>query len=121
MKENADELLGKGIKLFEAENYEASLVTLYRAAKLGSSDAMSLIGTIYDDKESFKNNRKAIYWYKRGVESGNSSCAWNLAMRSARKRRLSNYLHWLDVAKQLGDQDAETELKRREWWQLFNA
>lgn len=106
-------------RAFDAEsdgNIEAAIRLFKQASRLGSNDARSKLGTIYDDVLSRPDPIKAVYWYRRGVAGGDASCAWNLAMHYAGTGRRSSYLYWLRVAAKMGDADAPKEIACGRWW-----
>ncbi|MEO5774731.1 MAG: hypothetical protein ABIQ32_11525 [Sphingomicrobium sp.] len=105
----------------EKGDLEGSIKAFKAASRLGSTDARSKLGTIFDDVISPPSPRKAVYWYKKGVEAGDSGCAWNLAMHHCGLGNKRWYRYWLQVALRMGDPDAPDELKTGKWWQKRNA
>jgi TPR repeat protein len=119
--ERINEILREAFSAEEAGNLEVAIRLFKRASRLGSNDARSKLGTIYDDVVKRPNPDRAVYWYRRGVKGGESSCAWNLAMHYAGLGRRRGYLHWLRVATAMGDPDAATELASNHWWKKRNT
>lgn len=120
-----DELVNKILReAFDAEangNLKQSIRLFKRASRLGSNDARSKLGTIFDDIIEPRRPDRAVYWYRRGVHGGDPSCAWNLAMHYAGLGRKRGYLRWLRVAASLGDPDASAELQSNTWWRKRNS
>lgn len=106
----------------EAAGDLATAITLFkRAARYGSNDARSMLGTIYDDVLKPPSPSKALYWYKLGVRGGEAHCAWNLAMHYAGMGRRRGYLYWLRIAAEMGDAHAPQELADNAWWEKRNS
>ena len=110
----------KGYDLQEVGDIDGAILGYKAAADLGATDAMSRLGTIYDDIKLPSEPKPAIYWYKRGVKAGDSDCAWNLAMHYAGRGNKRWYLHWLRVADRMGNPNAKSELRESEWWTKRN-
>jgi TPR repeat protein len=79
---------------------------------MGSVIAMSNLGNLLDDKVKPAKPKEAVYWYKRAAKCGYSAAAWNLAMHYRNLGRQRWYVHWLNVAANLGDDDARKQLRR---------
>lgn len=120
IKESLEDILCKAFDLESNGDIASSINLFKRASRMGSNDARSKLGTIYDDVIRNPNRRQAIYWYRKGVEGGDSGCAWNLAMHYACLGRKRGYLHWLRVAEAMGDQDAASEIHSNKWWKKQN-
>lgn len=109
---------------FEAEESGdlATAIQLFkRAARCGSNDARSKLGTIYSNVLTPPELSKAVYWYKSAVKNGDASCAWNLAMHYSKIGRRKGYLYWLKIADEMGDFDAPAELADNAWWNKLNS
>jgi TPR repeat protein len=105
----------------EAEGEIQEAIRLFKiAAKLGSNDARSKLGTIFDDVLKPPKPDRAVYWYKQGAKNGCSGCAWNLAMHYAGLGRKRGYSYWLLKAQFMGDSDADEELMTGAWWKKRN-
>ena len=115
------ESLIKGFDFEESGEIEKSIEAFTIAAKLGSIDALSKLGTIMDDVLKPPQPKQAVYWYKRAVRAGSSSCAWNLAMHYNGLGDRRWYLYWLRVAARMREADAIEELKTGKWWSKRNA
>ena len=120
-KERAHEILRAAFDAESSGNMDDAIKLFKRAARFGSNEACSKLGTIYDDVIEPPRPTRAVYWYKRAVEGGDASCAWNLSMHYAGTGRKRGYLHWLRIAAKMGDPDAEKELADRTWWERRNA
>ena len=110
------DLLREAFELEEAGDIAGSIRMFKAAAKQGSNDARSKLGTIFDDVVHPSKPARAVYWYKQGVKGGDAECAWNLAMHYAGLQRKRGYLYWLLKAEAMGDPDAKAELLTGEWW-----
>ncbi len=113
--------LVKGFEHEKAGELEDAITTFTIAARLGSADARSMLGTIFDDRITPSQPKLAVYWYKKGVEVGNESCAWNLAMHYKGLKQKRWYLYWLNVAKAMGHPNADHELDTNEWWMKLHG
>ena len=118
---DVDELLQQAFIAEESGEIISAIKLFKRASRYGSNDARSKLGTIYSDVLSPPNYRQAIYWYKKGVDEGDSSCAWNLAMLNAGLGKRRGYEQWLKVVSRMGDPDAKREIETNYWWQKRNA
>lgn len=112
--------LARAFELEDAGEIEESIRMFKLASKLGSNDARSKLGTIYDDVVKPAKPGRAVYWYKQGVKRGMAACAWNLAMHYAGQGRRRGYLYWLRIAETMGDSDALEELGSGNWWKKTN-
>jgi TPR repeat protein len=104
---------------FEAEekgDINLAIDNFEKAARMGSTLAQSNLATILDDVLDPPRPLEAIYWYKRAVRAGDSSCAWNLAMHYKEKLSRRWYLHWIRVADKMGHPRARKELETGKWW-----
>ena len=119
-QERIDRLLRQAFDAEAKGDIGEAILLFKEASRLGSNDARSKLGTIYDDVLEPRDTSKAVYWYKRGVMGGDSGCAWNMAMHYAGIGRRRWYLYWLKVADTMGDPDAGTELVSNEWWRKRN-
>ena len=79
---------------------------------MGFEPAMNNLANLLDDYAEPRRPKEAVNWYKRSLRRGHSVAAINLAMhyRNSGNRRWQIY--WLKVAEKMGDQDAETELRK---------
>jgi TPR repeat protein len=116
-REELDDLLRAAFIEYEAGKYSEAIEMYVRAARYGSSDAMTFLGVIYDDKLVPPDERLAKLWFKRGVSAGDPLSAWNLAMHYAAKRNRRQYLFWLSVASNLGHECVAEEIEHGAWWQ----
>jgi len=115
------DILRKAFESEEIGEIEEAIRLFKIAAKLGSNDARSKLGTIFDDVLDPSKPKRAVYWYKLGVRGGDSACAWNLAMHYAGLGRKKGYLFWLLKAESMGDLDAGKELLTGDWWAKRNS
>lgn len=113
--------LSSAFKLEEDGDIAGAIDEFKAAAELGSADAQSKLGTIFDDIVKPARPKEAVYWYKKAVRAGDGSCAWNLAMHYKEHANRRRYLYWLRVAERMGDPDSKKELETREWWNKRNA
>lgn len=121
MTDAATNVLLRAFDLEEAGDIEAAISAFQDAATLGYTDAFSKLGTIFDDVLQPPQRLKAVEWYRRGVDAGDSGCAWNLAMHYCGLGDRKQYEEWLRTAVRMGDPDAEAELLDESWWQKRNA
>lgn len=111
----------RGFDLQEKGDLIGAISAYKIAAKYGATDAMSRLGTIFDDVMNGEHASKAVFWYKKGVQNGDASCAWNLSMHYAGLGRRRGYLHWLRVATKMGDPNAKLEQSDQKWWKKRTA
>jgi TPR repeat protein len=111
-----DEMLRIAFAAEAAGDVTTAIRLFKQASRRGSTDARSKLGTIFGDLVNPPQHRKVVYWYKRGVADGDSTCAWNLAMHFAGIGRMREYLRWLKIAVEMGDPDAALEIKSMHWW-----
>ncbi len=110
------ESLVRGFELEKISDWDGAVAAFTIAAKLGSTDAKSMLGTIFDDRIVPARPREAVYWYKKGVEAGDENCAWNLAMHYKGLKQKRWYAYWLNVAKTMGYPEATHEIVTNNWW-----
>ena len=92
------------------------------AAELGYPLAMNNLAILLEDVIPTPRPAEAVYWLKRAVEAGYSDAAWNLAMRQRQAGRKRWYVHWLEIAAGMGNDDALAALPAAlgdgSWWHL---
>ena len=120
-REDIDQILRDAFEAEASGNIATAISLFTRAARCGSNDARSKLGTIYDDVMTPPSPSKAVYWYKSAVKGGDATCAWNLAMHHARMGRRRGYRYWLRIAGEMGDADASVELADNAWWEKHNS
>lgn len=76
---------------------------------MGEANAMDSLATLLDETD---HPEEAIYWYKRAVEAGNSTSAWNLAMHYIPLKQKRLYRYWMRKAAAMGEEDAVAEVKK---------
>jgi TPR repeat protein len=113
---DTDDILREAFEAELSQNLDMAIKLFKRAARNGSNEARSKLGTIFDDILKPPNYSKAIYWYKKAVKGGDPTSAWNLAMHYAGLRRRRGYLYWLRIASKMGDHDAQMEFTTEHWW-----
>jgi TPR repeat protein len=119
--EERDQILRDAFEAETSGNLATAIKLFKRAARHGSNDARSKLGTIYDDVLKPPSPSKAVYWYKRAVRGGDATCAWNLALHHAGMGKRRGYLYWLRIAAVMGDADASVELADNVWWEKRKA
>jgi len=107
-----ERLIREASDLEDEGKIDAAVKRYTMAARLGDPIAQSNLGTLLDDVVVPRRPGAAVYWYKRAVKLGHDGAAWNMAMhyRNLGKRRW--YLHWLRVAAEMGDPDAQRALRK---------
>jgi uncharacterized protein len=112
MEEEAWRHFTEGSELFEAGERSRSLKLFRRAADMGSIEAQTMLGNIYDEgdgvKESFATAR---YWYKRAVVRGCPEAAYNLGISYLNRANTRWAVYWLNIAKTQGDDSAIEKLE----------
>lgn len=118
--EKIDDILRLAFDCEKKGDITTAIKKFKAASRLGSNDARSMLGTIFSEMIPNPNYSRAIYWYKKGVSGGDSSCAWNLAMHYAILGRPIGYKYWINIARKMGDPDAQSEYLTRHWWLKHN-
>jgi TPR repeat protein len=118
--EDIDQILRDAFEAEASGDLTTAINLFKRAARCGSNDARSKLGTIYDDVLTPPSPSKAAYWYKSAVKGGDANCAWNLAMHYAGMGRRRGYLYWLRIAAEMGA-DAPLEIADNAWWKKRNS
>lgn len=87
---------------------------LIEAAEEGDEDAMESLAMMYlngdEDKEVEANAEKAVYWFRKMAEAGNSNGMFNLGLHYAKgyglERDFKQAAYWMEKAAEAGDDDA---------------
>jgi TPR repeat protein len=86
-----------------------------RAALLGHVDAMTNLANLYADRVSPPKLDAAVALYKRAIELGSAMAAWNLAMHYQIYDDLEMRNHWIRIAAEMGDGDAQAVVAQDSW------
>lgn len=107
--------LEHGCDLEEQGQFKLALQFYLKAAKYGSVEAQVNLANLYDEgKGCQKNSERAVYWYKRAVESGSPEAAYNLGVHYRQHGKPRRAKYWLERAVEMGDEDARQEIKKAE-------
>lgn len=96
----------------DAGDIQGAIKAYEAAAEQGDSQAQVNLANILDDKIVPNDPERAVYWYERAAGLGNPLGAWNLAMHYRNVGEIANYIRWLRVAADMGDDDAKAELAK---------
>lgn len=76
----ASSFIDKGSVAYSKQNYKEAFKWYKQAADLGHSNAMTMLGIMYDNGEgTLKDPQQAKYWIKKAYDAGNKDAekAWN--------------------------------------------
>ena len=98
-------------KLGTQYNIDMAISYYKKSAILGNTDAMFVLGCIYDTgKKVPKNHKEAFIWYRQGALLGNKSCQVNLAglydSGEGVEQNSERAFFWFNKASIQGDIDA---------------
>jgi len=100
------------LSLHEEGNLSGARAAYERAANLGHAAAQCNLGTLFDDEITPPDPVAAVYWYEMAARAGEACAAWNLAVHYRKKNDREKELEWLEVAANMGDEDAQRDLGR---------
>ncbi|HEU0135609.1 MAG TPA: hypothetical protein VFR28_12375 [Allosphingosinicella sp.] len=97
-----DELL-RAIDLVQVDR-PAGLEEIGRIARAGDKSALLCLGLYLS--EDPQTNDEAVPWLTSAAGFGSADAAWNLAMIARERHDVSSMRHWIDMAADLGEEDA---------------
>ena len=110
---NPRQWLEEACALFEAGDRTRSIELFQKAASEGNPQAQVNLANIYDDGDGVPRDfDKARYWYKRAIRNGMPEAAYNLGVSYMARGDKRWAIHWLKVARAMGDIDAAELLRR---------
>ncbi len=97
--QNWDYDLSRGKRLYDGKNYKDALPYFQSAAKLGSGEAMSILGFMYYNGQGVtKNKQIALNMYTKSAESGYAEGQYNLGYYYYTERLFSKAFFWYEKA-----------------------
>jgi uncharacterized protein len=102
------------LQALENGKHAVAFKSLRRLAEAGDAGAFHMLGYLYDVGEGTRRNpRKAMFWYLRGYEAGQSVSAVNIATMFRDAGDARKEFEWYRKAAALDDGDAELEVAIR--------
>lgn len=103
---DAEEAWNCGLSLHEAGDYPGAIAAYEFAAERNHSSAQVNLGTLLDDNACPPEPERAVFWYCKAVENGESAAAYNLAIHYEKCANAELATTWLERAAEMGDPDA---------------
>jgi len=97
--------------LVDQRRYRQAFRLLLKAGRKGESAAFLNLGHAYDVGEGIrKSKRKALYWYARALDAGDTAAAHNIATVYRDRGDVVRAIRWLLRAVALGESGSNLEL-----------
>jgi TPR repeat protein len=103
---DAEEAWNCGLSLYEAGDYPGAIAAYEFAAERNHSCAQVNLGTLLDDNAVPPDPERAVFWYQRAVDNGESVAAYNLAIHYEKCADAELARKWMKRAAKMGDPDA---------------
>lgn len=104
----------KGLRAYDAGDYNAALLEWVPLAEQGNLDAQLKLASIFRSHQGMKNGKKAVKWFTKAADQGHMKSHWRLGdMYKRGDGVLVSYktaIKWYTKAAQQGDAMAQRRL-----------
>ncbi len=103
---DAEDAWNCGLNLYEAGDYPGVIAAYEFAAARNHSCAQVNLATLLDDDACPPDPERAVFWYRKAVDNGESAAAYNLAIHYEKRADAELAIKWMKRAAEMGDSDA---------------
>ena len=101
---------------FDDDSDDESLEKMIEKAENGNTSSMVDVAMYYLDECDEPDGEKAVYWFEKAANAGNSDAMFNTGLHYAKgfgvERNFEKSLYWMKKADENGDEDAENYIIR---------